>query len=346
MFTRPTSLLIGKDIIRTVAIVDGAALTVVEANVKEGEILVLDKNFKAAVAAITFALSDTIYIAEGSVDTYNYTNEAGTSVTGARRLIVSAPIEGKNVTSYAGKEYTAKSECVVTFPAITGTIVAGTEYVLKLVFKDMVEHPGLFTHTYRYIAKAGDSSQLVLTGLRNRIGKHSGARVTASGTTTLVLTGKAIPSSTSSVNSIDEFSMVQFDAILNYVDSDSNQNNVTHGTAVTKVAAKQGSGTWEQVRDLEKATIGYRGIENRIHFPVAIPDSRVVKGGAYNLITINHDRGYTTPNNQYTATTKLCTIIAINGRLANQGLALQVRLNAWMASLPQGFSALSVFAAA
>lgn len=344
MFTRPTSLLIGKDISRTAALVDGATMDVVEANIVEGEVVVLDKDFKVAAAAVTYAASEVLYIAEGSADTYNYTNEAGTAVTGARRILVSSPINGASVTSYLGAAYDAKSEAVITIPAISGTITAGTEYVLRLVFKDIVEHPGQFTQTYRYVAKTGDASQDIFDGLRARIAKHKGTRVAASGTTTLILTGKPIPEATSKVDQIDDFSMVEFDAFFNYVDSDYNWTEVPLASAITKVAADEGTGTWEKVRDLEKYVKSYRGVTNRIWFPVEQPDFRTVKSAEYGQIVIEHDAPYTTPNNQYTATTKLRTVIAIdNEGGTNQGVNIQTRLNAWMASLPKGFTALSIF---
>ena len=343
MLNKVTNLLIGKNISRTAALVDGAALPVIEANIVAGEVVVLDKNFKIAPAAITYATSDVIYIAEGSVDTYNYTNEAGTSVVGARRLIVSDPINGKYVKSYNGTAYAAKTECTATVAAISGTITAGTEYVLKFIYKDITEHPGQFTQTYRYVAKSGDTSQSIFNGLRARIAKHTGARISASGTTTLIATAKPIPSATSKVDSINDMWMVEFDVRFTYLDSEGNHQLVP--AVVTTTAKSQGKGTWESIRDLEKKCMSYRGVTNFTQFPVIKPDFRTEKGATYTTITIAHETPYMTPNNQYTATAGKELVIAINGATANQGDNIETRLNAWMASIPGAFANSAVFAA-
>ena len=124
----------------------------------------MDENFKVLAAAATYTNTKTIYIAEGTNETISYVNEAGTAFT-ARKIIVSDAINGALVKGYRGKVYEAKTEEVVTFGAITDTIVAGTEYVLRIVYNDMVEHPGQFTATYRYVAKTGDTSQKVFDSL-------------------------------------------------------------------------------------------------------------------------------------------------------------------------------------
>jgi hypothetical protein len=340
MFTRPNSLLIGKDIARTLAVVDGAAMDVLEANIVEGEIVILDKYFKVADTP-TYTATETIYIAEGSADIYNYTNEAGTSVTGARKLTVSAPIQGQKVIEVAGGSYTAKTEQVTTIAAISDTVVAGTEYVLRIVYKDVVEHPGQFTQTYRYIAKSGDDSTAVFNGLRARIAKHKGARIAGSGTTTLILTGKAIPEYTSKVDSIDEFDMVQFDVFFNYVDSDYQWVEVGLAADIINTRVEFGVGTWEQVRDMEKFANGYRGITNNTWFPIAKPEFRTIKNETYDLITLVYDNVYTTPNNQYDAQTKLVTTVALPDG-ASQTTEVLAAINAWIATLPKPFAAITL----
>ena len=150
MMTRVNKIFIGKDINRTAQLVDDAAFTVVQTNIKEGEIVVLDKNFAVLAETATYADSNVIYIAEGSSEVVTYTNEAGTSFT-SRKIILSDAIDGARVVTYNGKDYAAKSEEVVTIGAISGTITAGTEYVLRIVYNDITEHPGQFTQTYRCI---------------------------------------------------------------------------------------------------------------------------------------------------------------------------------------------------
>jgi len=347
-------ILIGKDITRTAALVDGADVKTIQENIVEGEVVVLNKDFEVAAAAITYSDSDVLYIAEGSSETFDYANEAGTAFSG-RRLILSAPINGKGVKLYSGKAYSAKPEQVTTIPAISDSIVAGTEYVLRLVYKDIPEHPGQFTQTYRYVAKSGDTSTDVFDGLRKRIVKHTGrlaisgkggSRVTANalGQASLILTGKAIPECTTSVKDIDELTQVYFEAYLNYVDSNGFWTEVGLSTAKSTVAHGRGNGTWEVIRDVEKRAKSYRGIENRIWFPVFEPEFRTLKGAEYGQIVIEHDAEYRSSDNQYNKETSLTTVIAVaNETGTNQGVNIQTRLNAWMTSLPKSFAAIAIF---
>ena len=113
MIDRVNKVLIGKNIARTAALTSSTLYTGTNGPA-EGEVIVLDKNLKLASAGITIADSDIIYIAEGVGDTYTTTNEAGTTVTGIRKLIISDPIEGKNVISYLGRAYSAAAQQVVT----------------------------------------------------------------------------------------------------------------------------------------------------------------------------------------------------------------------------------------
>jgi len=352
MLTRVNEILIGKDIDRTAANVAGASMATIQTNIASGELLVLDSNFKIAPVTITYATSDVIYIVEGTDETFNYTNEAGTAFSG-KRLIVSNPIDGRGVKNYNKVAYVAKTEKNVTFGAITGAIVAGTEYVLRIVYKDIIEHPGQFTETYRYVAKSGDASVNILDGLRKRIAKYTGklsikggARIStnALAQATLVLTAKAIPECTSSINDIDELTQVDFEAFLNYVDNDGVKNTVGIASGPTYVTSKRGSGVWEVIRDTEKKALSYKGIDNRIWFPITKPDMRTQKGGTYNVISIEHDKDFRSADNQYIKNTPLTTVIAIEVGLGapalNQGDNIEDILDAWMASLPSGFSTL------
>lgn len=345
MINKPFNLFIGKDIDRTGALADGEDFTVVSANIAEGEIVVLDKDMNVLAADATYADSDTIYIAEGTSETISYEDEEGTSLTG-RRVLLSNPIHGRYVREYVGRSYTAKDEADATIPAITDSIVEGTEYVLRLVYEDIEEHPGQFTQTYRYVAKSGDASEDVFNGLRARISAHKGTRVTGGGTTTLTLTAKPIPDSTSSLNNIDEFRMVDFEVFFNYVTSDGNWEEVGLSSDITLNRAVYGSGNWEQIRDMEKVEKGYRGITNRTHFPVIEPDFRTVKGSTYDVIVIEYDAAYRSPDNSYEKTTTKKVIMAFEVPSTSVGQEQETvnltALNSWMASVPGGFANVSV----
>lgn len=343
MFTRPYKILIGKDVSRGQSIDDGDGFVDVVANIAEGEVIVLDKDKEVMAAGATYTDTDTIFICAGTGDTFDYTNEAGTTVTDARRVIFSDPIEGALVKSYVGNGYTASSEQGTTLDITGLTVVADTEYVLRIVYKDLNEHPGQFTQSYRYIAESGDDIDDVGAALVALVQADKGRRVNAtytSGTDVITLTGRAIPECTTSVNDIDEYWMVEFDAFLNYVDA--SDNWVDWGASKGTLAATYGSGNWEQIRDIEKLGLGYRGITNNTHFPVVKPDLATVKDETYDMIVIEHDKSYRSPDNQYGKETILTTIIAVpNTSTSNQMDDILSRLNPWMASVPGAFANVS-----
>lgn len=344
MFKRPYKIMIGKDITRTANVADGSDFETIVQEAAAGEVVVLDKNKEVMAAGATYSDTDTIFICAGTGDTFDYTNEQGTEVTDARKMFVSDPIEGALVKSYVGSAYTASSEQVtnLTLPSIT--VSAGTEYILRIVFKDLDEHPGQFVQTYRYIALSTDSDEDDIgNALAALVTADKGRRVTCTytdGTNVLALTGKSIPECTSTLTDIDEFWMVEFDAFLNYVDS--NGNWADAGATKATTAAVYGSGNWEQIRDIEKHGKAYRGVTNLTHFPVLTPDFLTVKDETYDMIVIEHDKSYRSPDNQYGKETILTTMIAIpDTATSNQMDTILGVLNPWMASLPGAFESIS-----
>ena len=344
MLQRTNKLLIGKDISRDAQVVAGALITTTigSTGLADGEIVVLDKNFKVLAAGATIADSDIIYICQGTGETFSYTNEAGTTTTSNRRLILSDPIEGAKVRSYKGSSYDAKSEQIDSWN-LTGIVpVVGTEYFVRIVYKDINEHPGQFTQTYRFIAATATLADLI-DGLVAKINSHSGRRVVAAnvGDLAITLTGLAIPDCTTGLSDINEFRMVEFHSYVNYVDADGNWAEL--GGTLTSTPADYGTGTWEQIRDMEKASLAYRGIHNFTQFPVFLPTMSTVLNATYDLIVIEHDRSYVSPDNQYVKQAPLTTVIAFTVPSAGtQEASVLAQLNDWMASCPGAFAAVAV----
>jgi hypothetical protein len=328
MLDRVNKVLIGKNISRTAsAVLYGGSQAAAE-----GEIFILDKNRNILASGATVSDTDTIYIAEVLGDTYSYVTETGTSVTGVKKLIVSDPIEGSNVSSYKGRAYSAIVEQVVTIDGSTFAPVVGTEYVLRIVYTDTYERPGQVTMTYRKIATTTSSDDL-WTAFVALINKHTERRVTASGTTELVLTGRAMPyDRTDDVNAIDEYYQVNFKAFLY-------SNNFGDTTVTYTTRPFTGEGTWQRVRDAEKFALSYRGIMNRTIFPVQMPAMRTVKSTTYQAIIIESDKKYTSPDS-YDKKTRLTTEVYIPVGAGQLTDVLNV-LNPWMASTPKAFNNVS-----
>jgi hypothetical protein len=128
---------------------------------------------------------------------------------------------------------------------------------------------------------------------------------------------------------IDEYYQIAFRAFLyskNFGDT-----TITYTTNATP-----GNGTWQRVRDAEKISLGYKGITNKIWFPVAAPSMRTVKSATYHSIIIEHEAEYQSPDNQYVKRQPLTTEVYIPTAAGQLNDVLAV-LNPWMASTPNGF---------
>lgn len=349
MLNKPFKVLIGTDISRNASIVDGQDMMVSGGTgwasyAASGEVLILDKNMKTLAAGATYSDTDTIYIAQGLAETYALTGPTGVTAT-MRRMIFSDPIEGALVKGYRGKAYTAKSEQVTTFTCTNLVVTAGTELVLRIVYRDLQEQKGggQFVHSYHYTCVSGETVDTAADALYDLVNAHSGARVVATltaGSDLLILTGKPIPSCTTGLNDIDGFEMVQFNAYLNYVDTSGNQQESLATQTTTE--AVTGNGTWELVRDAEKASLGYRGFTNQTTFPILKPTASAVKDETYDQIIIEHSKSYIAPDNSYTKTTPLKTIVFIpNTATSNQMLNITGKLNTWMNSTPLAFNSVT-----
>jgi len=347
MLQRTNRLLIGKDISRDAQVVDGATLATItlSTGLADGEVVVLDKYKKVLVAGATKLDSDVIYICQGTSETFTYTNEAGTAITAARKIKISDPIEGAKLKKFVGNGYTAKAERTAAVTLTGMTPVAGTEYFIRIIYKDMVEHPGQFTQTYRHVATAATAATVatLCAALVAKVNAHSGRRITATDNTTgITLTGLPIPECTGGLTDLNEFEMVNFDVRFLYVDSSGNwQIMASTSTTVTYTGPTFGSGNWEQIRDMEKGQLGYEGITNRIYWPVKLPVVDTVKSATYNIIVIEHDKAYLSPDNQYIKQAPLSTIVAfVVPTTGTQQANVLARLNSWMESF--GFDSITL----
>ena len=64
--------------------------------------------------------------------------------------------------------YAAKVESTVSFDWTGVTPVPGYRYVIRLIYKDLYEHPGQFTHTYEHIATATDTIDTIGASLEGK----------------------------------------------------------------------------------------------------------------------------------------------------------------------------------
>ena len=344
MLNRVNKVLIGLDVSRTgsLALAGGASA----GNLVAGEIVVLDKDMKIASAGVTISDTDTLYIIQGTSETYTFKNaDTGAAITSARRFRISDAIEGRLVKKYSGISYAAKAEQVDTLTSTGISTTAGTEYVLRIVYKDINEHPGQFTQTYRYIALTGGDADDIFDGLTAAVNADSGARVVASHSTPAVtLTGLPRPECTTNLNDLDEFKMVRFDTFLNVVTSTGLWEEAAMSTGIAKTTpTDEGSGIWEVIRDLENRALSNEGIDNRTHYPVIKPTLDTVVDATYDLVIIDSDKSYLSSDNQYVKSQPYTTVVAIPvPSSGTQMIDVLAVLNPWMASLPQPFDNVTV----
>ena len=211
MQNRVNKVIISKDIDRTsnLQITDPSTTATY---IAEGEVIIVDKDKNLLAAGSTVADTDTIYIGVGSSETYDYTLPSGTAVENGRVINWSNPIKGSLVKTYKGLSAdNAATERQATLNIDTASTFApdgGTEYVVRIVYKDIPEHPGQFTETFRVIAESTTPSELTdlfVTEI-NKLGPSGTyeSRVTASNSSDdLVIKGKVITNNSTN-EEIDE----------------------------------------------------------------------------------------------------------------------------------------------
>lgn len=206
-------------------------------------------------------------------------------------------------------EYVAPTQDKVVITLTGATIVEGHRYVIRIVYKDLYEDAGQFTHTYEVYATSTDAATLA-NAFKAVINKHANRRVNAS-VSSAVLTLTALEKTDNEgVNSINEYSIVSMDASLyttvpgSFI---SNNPSEVPGATVVKTEGNPGKGYWKQVRDAEMRNMGYTGHVFTGAYPVIEQDKLVDPSATYDYITIENDNAYLSNDNQYIKTTPLAT---------------------------------------
>lgn len=192
-------------------------------------------------------------------------------------------------------------------------IVKGHRYVLRVLYKDIEVANLQFTHTYEVIATSELVDDLGNAFLK-KINAHKNRRVNVTyAGSKLTLTAKA-KNYDNSINALDEYSIVSMQASL-YVTIPgallSNQPESVSGVDITNEAGNPGVGYWKQVRDMERRAMGYSGHVFTGAYPSIEQEMMTEKDAEYNIIVIENDNLYLSPDNQYVKTTPVRTIICV-----------------------------------
>lgn len=302
MITRVDSVIIGKKV--------PVSYTTVDA-LNAGEVALFDEN-RALIKDQDAALkASTIYVGVCTGD-MSVTMPNGTSST-KKVVEYSNAIQKASKPSYVMSEYEAPVAEKIEIDLTNVKPVIGHRYVLRIVYKDLYEAPGQFTHTYETIATTEVADDLG-NALLKKINKHANRRVSAVFSTHKLALTAMEKDDNEGVYSLNEYSVVSMEASL-YVTIPgallSNVPEAVPGATIKKIAGNPGKGFWKQVRDMEVRMLGYKGHVFTDAYPVIEPKRFVTEGATYDYFTIENDNLYLSPDNQYIKTTPLTTEVYI-----------------------------------
>lgn len=321
MITRVDSVMIGKKCPNSYTTVDALSA---------GEVALFNEN-RALIKDQDDALkASTIYV---GVCTGNMTVTMPNGTSSTKKVIeYSNAIQKASKPSCVMGNYKEPVAEKIEIDLSSARPVIGHSYVLRIVYKDLYEAPGQFTHTYRTVATSEIAADLG-NALQNKINKHANRRVTATFINNK-LTLTAMPKDDNEgVYSLNEYSVVSMEASL-YVTIPgallSNVPEAVAGVTIKKTAGHPGKGLWKQVRDMEVRMLGYKGHVFTDAYPIIEPKRFVTEGATYDYFTIENDNLYLSPDNQYIKTTPLTTEVYVEHAEGNKTSAFAKVLNSFI----------------
>lgn len=321
MITRVDSVLIGKKCPTSYTTVDAMA---------KGDIALFDQNKALIKTAAEAVKASTIYA--GVIgDNMTVTLPNGTSTT--KKIVeYSNAIQKASKPSYVYGDYVAPVQEKIEIDLTNAVVVIGHRYVLRIVYKDLYEAPGQFTHTYEVIANSETADDLG-NALLKKINAHANRRVNATFASHKLTLTAMEKDDNEGKYSLNEYSVVSMEASL-YVTIPgallSNVPEAVSGVTIKKIDGNAGKGFWKQVRDQEVRMLGYKGHVFTDAYPVIEPARNVTEGATYDYFTIENDNLYLSPDNQYIKTTPLTTEVYVEHATANKTSVFAKALEAFV----------------
>ena len=313
MITRVDTVLIGKNCPASYTTADALAA---------GDVAMFDQDRKIIKTAADAVKASALYIGVAQ-DKVTVTKPDGTTEQKAN-IEFSNAIQKDSKPSAVIGTYVAPVQEKIVITLTNATIVAGNRYVLRIVYKDMFEDPGQFTHTYEVFAESATAADLA-TAIVKKINKHANRRVQASASAAVITLTAMEKDDNEGVYSINEYSVVSMDASLYETIPGallSNFPKAVAGATIVKTPGNPGKGYWKQVRDREARQMGYKGHVFTGAYPEVEQVRKVVAGDTYDYATIENDNLYLSNDNQYIKTTPILTELYVKaGTLSNSVLA-------------------------
>lgn len=298
MITRVGTVLIGKNCPASYTTADALAA---------GDVAMFDQDRKIIKTAAEAVKASTLYIGVAQ-DKVTVTKPDGSTEQKANIEFSNAIQKGSNPSAVIG-EYEAPVQEKVVITLTNATIVAGNRYVLRIVYKDMFEDPGQFTHTYEVFAESATAADLA-AAIVKKINKHANRRVQASNSAAVITLTAMEKDDNEGVYSINEYSVVSMEVSLYETIPGallSNYPKAVAGATIVKTPGNPGKGYWKQVRDREARQMGYKGHVFTGAYPEVEQARKVVAGDTYDYATIENDNLYLSNDNQYIKTTPILT---------------------------------------
>lgn len=318
MLQKPNTVFVGKK-------VNAAGSTLVA-----GDIVLVNASTGMPVAIANAANYENIQL--------GYVKATGATDANAN-IVKTGVITRKGLTS---KVYTAndpKAEAVSVLDFTAASITVGHRYVIRVVYTDLYEHPGQFTHTYEHIATSTNIDTLA-NAFRDKINAHKGARVVATTDNTpdtLVLIAKAVDGPEAGIatkEAITPYSQVQMKVFV-YSSNPASLLGASYnatGITVTTTPSKPGKGNAFVVRDREQAALAYKGITFRTTWPIVKPELTVDLTKSYDELVVEYAKSYQSPDNQYVKSTDLAAEIYVQNDASSGSKAADLNdaLTKWL----------------
>ena len=271
-----------------------------------GDVALFDQNRAIIKTAADAAKATSLYI--GVAQNKVKVTMPNGSVADKANIKFGNEIQKNSNPSAVIGEYVAPVQDKIVITLTDATIIAGHRYVLRIVYKDMYEAPGQFTHTYEVFA--ANTTAADLAAIVKKINKHANRRVNASASAAVITLTAMEKDDNNGVYSLNEYSVVDMEASL-YVTIPgailSNQPDAIPGATIVKTPGNPGKGYWKQVRDAEVRYMGYQGHVFTGAYPEVVQDRMVEQDATYDYITVENDNKYLSNDNQYIKTTPLTT---------------------------------------
>lgn len=222
-------------------------------------------------------------------------------------------------------EFAAPEQAKTLIDFTDAKIVTGHRYVIRILYKDIEVAQLQFTHTYEVIAESTDATALA-EAFAKKINKHTNRRVVVSLEDAVLTLTAMEKDDNEGIDSLSEYSIVSMQTSLYTTIPGallSNQPETVSGAVVENIAGFPGSGYWKQVRDMERRAMGYKGHVFTGAYPSIEQKMMTEEGAEYDMIVIENDNLYLSPDNQYIKTTPCRTIICTFGDNDNAISALK-----------------------